>query len=342
VPLRGPGDELAFDVCFLIAGEAGANIGELVEWMHAMLERGVLVDDHAAVGIAVFNLAEQRTCEGRYLEASRLLAEAVTQFERRDPFGYLPMAHGMLVGIAYHRGDAAAAKLAMERYRAALGDSRIATMQEPYHARVEATALLAAGDAPAAQRVYVEAAERCEEMPHFGIELRHHALRSGAPAQTLVDAVSRLRVRCDARLTAAYADHITACAADDGAALMRVTDEFADVGMIRYAVESAAHAAEAFAADGHDNSAGRALARCRELHALGEGGWLPPTRGVDAATVLLTPRERQLVELAARGLTNAEIADRLALSVRTVESHIYRAMQKLGVDDRRALGNHAW
>ena len=43
------------------------------------------------------------------------------------------------------------------------------------------------------------------------------------------------------------------------------------------------------------------------------------------------------VSLAARGMSNAEIADRLVLSVHTVESHIYRAMQKLGVSDRRDL-----
>ena len=49
----------------------------------------------------------------------------------------------------------------------------------------------------------------------------------------------------------------------------------------------------------------------------------------------LTAREAQLVELASRGLTNAEIAERLVLSVRTVETHIYRAMQKLGISDRR-------
>jgi DNA-binding CsgD family transcriptional regulator len=36
-------------------------------------------------------------------------------------------------------------------------------------------------------------------------------------------------------------------------------------------------------------------------------------------------------------LTNAEIADRLVVSVRTVESHLYRAMQKLGVRSRAEL-----
>ena len=59
--------------------------------------------------------------------------------------------------------------------------------------------------------------------------------------------------------------------------------------------------------------------------------------GVGDADVALTSRERQLVDPAKQGLSNAEIADRLVLSVRTVESHIYRAMQKLGVGDRRQL-----
>jgi DNA-binding CsgD family transcriptional regulator len=59
--------------------------------------------------------------------------------------------------------------------------------------------------------------------------------------------------------------------------------------------------------------------------------------GLEPDAFSLTDRERQFVELAAQGLTNGEIADRFVLSVRTVESHLYRAMQKLGVKDRREL-----
>ena len=63
----------------------------------------------------------------------------------------------------------------------------------------------------------------------------------------------------------------------------------------------------------------------------------PEIAGLDAAGSTLTSRESEIVTLAAEGLSNAEIAERLVLSVRTVESHIYRAMHKLGLSDRREL-----
>lgn len=52
----------------------------------------------------------------------------------------------------------------------------------------------------------------------------------------------------------------------------------------------------------------------------------------------LTPSERSVAELAARGHSNREIADRLVLSVRTVESHLASAYRKLGIRSRVQLG----
>ncbi|MGZ4169210.1 MAG: response regulator transcription factor [Solirubrobacteraceae bacterium] len=51
----------------------------------------------------------------------------------------------------------------------------------------------------------------------------------------------------------------------------------------------------------------------------------------------MTKREAQIAALAARGVSNQEIADQLVLSVRTVETYVYRAMQKRGVSHRHEL-----
>ena len=51
----------------------------------------------------------------------------------------------------------------------------------------------------------------------------------------------------------------------------------------------------------------------------------------------LTDREREVVSLAAEGLTNAEIAERLVISPATARTHVSRAMIKLGARDRAQL-----
>jgi DNA-binding CsgD family transcriptional regulator len=51
----------------------------------------------------------------------------------------------------------------------------------------------------------------------------------------------------------------------------------------------------------------------------------------------LTPQQQQIVQLAAKGLSNKEIGERLFLSPRTVGSHLYRSFPKLGVTSRGQL-----
>ena len=50
----------------------------------------------------------------------------------------------------------------------------------------------------------------------------------------------------------------------------------------------------------------------------------------------LTEREREILSLVARGLTNAAIADRLVLSQKTVRNHVSNVMTKIGAADRAA------
>jgi DNA-binding NarL/FixJ family response regulator len=49
----------------------------------------------------------------------------------------------------------------------------------------------------------------------------------------------------------------------------------------------------------------------------------------------LTERQMEILRLLAAGMTNAEIAGRLAVSVRTVDHHVSAVLQKLGVAARR-------
>ncbi|MFC8528528.1 AAA family ATPase [Nocardia sp. NPDC057227] len=90
-------------------------------------------------------------------------------------------------------------------------------------------------------------------------------------------------------------------------------------------------AAEAFERAGATPWAARART---ELAALGGGA--APAAG-PGPVARLTPQELQIVRLAARGLSNRDIAAQLFLSPRTVGHHLYKAYPKLGVAARGEL-----
>ena len=67
------------------------------------------------------------------------------------------------------------------------------------------------------------------------------------------------------------------------------------------------------------------------------GGARTPALRKAVERLPLTDREREIVMLIGEGLSNRDIATRLTLSVRTVESHIYKAMAKTGTLNRDEL-----
>jgi DNA-binding NarL/FixJ family response regulator len=70
-----------------------------------------------------------------------------------------------------------------------------------------------------------------------------------------------------------------------------------------------------------------------ELRATGQSRPRGPARDPDA----LTPQEHEIAMLAAEGLSNRQIGERLFLSHRTVAFHLHRTFPKLGVTSRAGL-----
>jgi len=143
------------------------------------------------------------------------------------------------------------------------------------------------------------------------------------------------------RMVTLQARHAAAVGAGDGAALDAVSAEFEDAGLLLSAADSAAQAAPLHDRAGQRRKSAESAARALRLAAQCGGATTPAIKSA-ARPLPVTSREREIAAFVAEGLTNREIAERLTVSVRTVEGHIYRACIKLDVTDRDELAKVVW
>jgi len=136
-----------------------------------------------------------------------------------------------------------------------------------------------------------------------------------------------------AKLAARFA---TALSAADGPELSAVSEEFEQMGDLAAAVDAAAHACISFR---NSDLRGSALGCSTRAEALAQrcGGISTPALREVSEPLPLTAREREVVRLIGSGLTSRDVAERLHLSLRTVEGHVYRAMTKTGSATREDL-----
>ncbi|MEU0026684.1 LuxR C-terminal-related transcriptional regulator [Streptomyces sp. NPDC006335] len=161
----------------------------------------------------------------------------------------------------------------------------------------------------------------------------HLGVTSGTADEDPYDAV-RLGApdRAVGRLTGVFAAHAEALARGDGPALDRAAQTLEERGFLLFAAEAYAQAAGAH----RDPSAARtSRTRAVALARRCQGARTPALSGLVLGE--LTARQRQIVTLAAAGLSNRQIAEKLTLSIRTVGNHLYSAYARLGASDRDAL-----
>ncbi|MBX5442910.1 MAG: LuxR family transcriptional regulator, partial [Solirubrobacteraceae bacterium] len=184
-------------------------------------------------------------------------------------------------------------------------------------------ALVALGELDRARGLAAEGLERARA--HGASRVVARALRAAGVAEggeaglALLEEAVTTAQRSPARLEAANA------LADLGGALVRARRRREGREVLRLALEEAQRCG--------------AVALADRVHGeLGAGGGRPPRlhrRGVDA----LTPAERRVCELAARELTNREVAQTLFVTEKTVELHLTSAYRKLGIRSRFQLAS---
>ncbi|MGO9559705.1 MAG: helix-turn-helix transcriptional regulator, partial [Acidimicrobiales bacterium] len=132
------------------------------------------------------------------------------------------------------------------------------------------------------------------------------------------------------------AESARATLAQDADALLAAGERFAGMATWWMATEAAAEASRIFERR-HQAKAAKAAAVAAARYAEECEGEPRSASDVLAGPARLTKREHEIAALAAGGSTTREIAERMYLSPRTVENHLYHVYVKLGVRDRATL-----
>ena len=168
----------------------------------------------------------------------------------------------------------------------------------------------------------------------FELVILHDLLRLGE--HRVAKRAQELAQYVDGPWSAAIEAYTNAVLSGAAADLETAAGAFTDIGSSLVAAELWAATSAARQRDGLPARAADAARRSRALAEHCEGARTEPLNRT-VAPVALSRREREIATLAADGTTNAQIADNLSISVRTVESHLYAAFAKLGITHRSQL-----
>jgi DNA-binding CsgD family transcriptional regulator len=158
--------------------------------------------------------------------------------------------------------------------------------------------------------------------------------RLGDPA-SVRDRLNELAEASDAPLVGARATYVSALVARDPGEIEKAADRLHSMGCLLVAAEGLTMASSLYRAEGNRARAAETAELADMLARQCQGAATP---GLVRQEGQLTLREREIAQLAINGLTSPEIAAELAISRRTVDSHLHHIYRKTGVNRRSELG----
>jgi ATP/maltotriose-dependent transcriptional regulator MalT len=285
---------------------------------------------HAVVN-AMLGLVD--LARGALPSACSAFQNSLSAMSRGSPFSWLMLVAALSAQAEGARGDSAAAAAALRRSEEAYGPQTAVFLPELELARAWERASV--GETMAAQTHAVRAAQIARQSGMYAVEMRalHSAVRFDDRSQT--ERLAELATTLNTPLAEAIAEHARGLADHDGDVLDAAAERFAEMGAVALATDAAAQAAREHARTGKRGKEMKSSTRAHWL--AGQHEIRTPAVHSVAQPLPITDREREIVMLAAAGLSNRQIAERLSVSVRTVEGHVYRTFAKLGIERREQL-----
>lgn len=283
----------------------------------------------AAVGMVTADTLFERAEFNAVVEMYEKVLDAVNRF---DVFGNRPNIHLWGATLALHMGRE---DLADQWEREAADESTDIRWVVRRH-RVDAWKAALAGDLDSARRSYEAATQRSEKGGYrmWLLFCLGDAVRLGRP-ELAIEGLDHLASVMDGETARLFADHARALVDQDGKALDALSRRYRELGWTLRAAESSADAGRAYLISGEEAESRRS-ALSSTLLSRGFSQLTPPLQTIPDG---LTSRELEVAELAVSGLSNQSLADKLYLSLRTVENHLSRVYKKLAVSDRTELAD---
>jgi len=321
----------------------------LVAQALAQVQAGAL-DEGAAIGLAGYEVAVEKNnvdgqawfasilglaylAQGRSVSSRNMFREAATLFGslnhpgQRWGLGGIALASGQLGD--YETG--AAAIHALDEL-----EPTAVHLQDVGILRGRAWTAMSRGELTTARNLLWEAVERAE---HWGqhataAEALHDLVRTGMTTRA-AEELERLGDKVDGAFMGARMAFARAARTGSLEDAAQATDRFEEIGALLFAAEASMLERELASTSGLHRRAAAAATRTERLLEACEGAKPVGFTGADGAR--LSDREREVALLAAQDMTSREIAERLFVSVRTVDNHLQRVYMKLGVSRRSEL-----